>query len=66
MCTTTVTIVDDDRAITVLEDWALKPSGMPTGGRFRLMFFTSTTRNAASGSIGSTTILGDNTRVGGQ
>ena len=32
-------------------DWALKPSGVSAGEKFRLFFVTSTTRNAASSNI---------------
>ena len=32
-------------------DWALKPSGLEAGDRFRLLFFSSTVRNAASTDI---------------
>ncbi len=36
----------------VPDDWPLKPSGFSAGDRFRLMFVTSTTRDATSSSIG--------------
>ena len=36
----------------VASDWALKPSGMRAGDRFRLLFITSTGRTAASADIG--------------
>ena len=32
-------------------DWGLKPSGLEAGDRFRLLFFSSTTRNASSTDI---------------
>ncbi len=32
-------------------DWPLKPSGLSAGNQFRLMFLTSTTRNATSSNI---------------
>ncbi len=35
----------------VPDDWALKPSGLNAGDQFRLMFLTSTTRNATSTAI---------------
>ncbi len=35
----------------VPNDWALKPSGLGDGDQFRLMFLTSTTRNATSSDI---------------
>ena len=36
---------------TVPSDWALKPSGIGTGGKFRLMFITTGTRNGRSSNI---------------
>ena len=36
---------------TVPSDWALKPSGISTGGKFRLMFISSGQRNAQSSNI---------------
>ena len=36
----------------VPDDWPLKPSGLSGGDQFRLMFITSTTRDATSSSIG--------------
>ncbi len=40
-----------DGSYTVPEDWALKPSGIPAGGKFRLLFITDTWHNAADTSI---------------
>ena len=40
-----------DGSYTVPRDWALKPSGLNPGDRFRLLFKTSTTRNAQSTNI---------------
>ena len=37
--------------IRVPEDWALKPSGVDAGDSFRLIFITSTTRNATATGI---------------
>ena len=37
--------------IGVPHDWALKPSGVDAGGKFRLIIVTSTTRNATSSKI---------------
>ena len=38
--------------IRVPSDWSLKPSGVAAGGKFRLLFITSNTRNARSRKIG--------------
>ena len=35
----------------VPDDWPLKPSSITVGGKFRLMFLSSTTRNATSANI---------------
>ena len=51
VCTTTVTIVDEDKVVQVASDWALKPSGVNVGGRFRLLFISSTRRNAQSAAM---------------
>ena len=40
-----------DGSYTVPSDWALKPSGVAAGGKFRLLFMTSTHRDATSSSI---------------
>ena len=37
--------------VAVPSNWALKPSGIDTGGRFRLMFITTQTRNGRSSNI---------------
>ena len=37
--------------ITVPSDWALKPSGVAAGGKFRLLFVTSNRRNPRSSNI---------------
>ncbi|MCY4174878.1 MAG: S8 family serine peptidase, partial [Acidimicrobiaceae bacterium] len=50
-CTVTVTIIDDDTVVKVPSDWGLIPSGMSTGDQFRLLFKTSTTRDAAASRI---------------
>ena len=39
--------------IRVPADWALKPTGVSAGGTFRLLFVTSTARNASSTDIAS-------------
>ena len=39
-------------ATPVLNDWSLKPSGLGVGDGFRLIFLSSTKRNASSSSIG--------------
>ena len=39
--------------IKVRPDWALAPSGVGGGGKFRLLFITSTTRSATSSQIGT-------------
>ena len=46
----THTIVNDDY-ISVPSDWALKPADAEPGDQFRLLFVTSTGRNAQSGNI---------------
>ncbi len=50
----THTILDDDTPapeISVAPDWALTPSGLTAGNKFRLLFVTSTERNAAATDI---------------
>ena len=48
-----VGLVPQAGAQTVVpNDWPLKPSGLSAGDQFRLMFITSTTRNATSTDIG--------------
>ena len=42
----------DDDATPVLNDWSLKPSGLGVGDQFRLIFLSSTKRNASPTSIG--------------
>ena len=37
--------------VGVPSDWALKPSGVAAGGKFRLLFITSTSYNATSSDI---------------
>ena len=37
--------------VEVRSDWALKPSGVAAGGKFRLLFITSTSYNATSSNI---------------
>ena len=37
--------------IRVPDDWPLKPTGVSAGGKFRLLFVTSTERNASSSNI---------------
>ena len=57
--TFTLSVIDDDPppdafgTYTVPYDWALKPSGLAEGDTFRLMFMSSTRRNAQSGNIGA-------------
>ena len=53
VCTTTVTIVDDDRVVPVPSNWGLKPSGVDPGESFRLFFITSGNRDASETDIGS-------------
>ena len=43
---------DDDEPV-VLDDWSLKPSGLGVGDQFRLIFLSSTKRNATSSNIGT-------------
>ena len=50
----THTILDDDTPapeISVAPDWALTPSGLTAGNKFRLLFVTSTGRNASATDI---------------
>ena len=50
-------VVDDDTgAVPVPDGWALKPSGLSYGDRFRLLFKTSTSRDARSADIADTTV----------
>ena len=42
------TAANADRSYDVPSNWALKPSGLAVGTKFRLLFVSSTTRNAAS------------------
>ena len=42
-----------DGPYEVPSDWALKPSGLSAGDDFRLLFVTSTTRNATATGIGT-------------
>ncbi len=51
-CTVKVTIVDDDMVVKVPTTWGLVPSGLAVGDRFRLLFRTSTTRDATATAIG--------------
>ena len=45
------TTAETDGSYTVPFDWALKPSGLAAGTKFRLLFVTSTTRNAQAAAI---------------
>ena len=45
------TSANSDGSYSVPSDWALKPSGVNAGDKFRLLFITSTTRNATSSNI---------------
>ena len=45
------TSANDDGSYTVPFNWALKPSGLAANTKFRLLFVTSATRNAASTNI---------------
>ena len=46
------TVVEGDAEGTpVLDSWSLVPNGLTTGDKFRLMFLSSTTRNASSSDI---------------
>ena len=42
------TAANADRSYDVPSNWALKPSGLAVGTKFRLLFVSSTTRNAVS------------------
>ncbi|MCY3852080.1 MAG: hypothetical protein OXG03_00650, partial [Gammaproteobacteria bacterium] len=43
---TTLPVVNTDGSYTVENNWALKPPDLTAGDKFRLLFVTSTTRNA--------------------
>ena len=45
--------VGDDGEILVLDTWSLKPSGLGVGDDFRLIFLSSTKRDASSSGIGT-------------
>ena len=47
----THTILDDDSPVPVSPDWALTPSGLSDGDSFRLLFVTSTGRDASATAI---------------
>ena len=47
------TITPYSTDITVPNNWSLKPSGLGVGDEFRLIFLSSTKRNASSDSIGA-------------
>ncbi len=49
----TTPTANDDGSYSVPYDWALKPSGVSGGERFRLIFITSTTRNVSATDIGT-------------
>ena len=49
--TATVILLNIPATVEVPADWDLIPSGVDTGGRFRLLFVTSDRRNAASSNI---------------
>ena len=49
--TITVTRADSDSEILVPSDWSLVPSGLSAGDSFRLLFLSSTRRDASSTSI---------------
>ena len=51
----TYTILDDDTPtpVSVSPDWALTPSGVSAGESFRLLFVSSTTRDATATDIGT-------------
>ena len=51
--TVTVTRLASGAAIPVREDWSLVPSALGVGDSFRLLFLSSTKRNASSSSIGT-------------
>ncbi|MDE0497177.1 MAG: hypothetical protein OXH86_07475, partial [Acidimicrobiaceae bacterium] len=52
---------DSDGSYEVPHDWALKPAGLSEGDTFRLLFITSTTRNASSSNIADYNTLVQNT-----
>ncbi len=46
-----LTILNVDNVVAVPDDWALIPSGVQPGGRFRLLFITTSFHPATSGDI---------------
>ncbi|MYK86290.1 MAG: hypothetical protein F4025_07825, partial [Synechococcus sp. SB0669_bin_7] len=56
---------NSDGSYTVPGDWALKPSGLASGATFRLLFVTSTTRNADTAGIATyNTFVQDRAKAG--
>jgi len=47
------TFTNSDGTVTVPFDWALIPDGLGSGDKFRLLFITSTSRNAQAAGIGT-------------
>ncbi|MYF36803.1 MAG: hypothetical protein F4226_08525, partial [Synechococcus sp. SB0678_bin_12] len=59
------TTANSDGSYTVPGDWALKPSGLASGASFRLLFVTSTTRNADTAGIATyNTFVQDRAKAG--
>ena len=56
---------NSDGSYTVPGDWALKPSGLASGASFRLLFVTSTTRDATATDIATyNTFVQDRAKAG--
>ncbi|MYK07299.1 MAG: hypothetical protein F4040_06285, partial [Synechococcus sp. SB0670_bin_20] len=59
------TTANSDGSYTVPSDWALKPSGVAGGATFRLLFVTSTTRDATATDIATyNTFVQDRAKAG--
>ena len=59
------TTANSDGSYDVPADWSLKPSGLASGARFRLLFVTSTTRDATATDIATyNTFVQDRAKAG--
>ncbi|MYF51429.1 MAG: hypothetical protein F4220_14950, partial [Gammaproteobacteria bacterium] len=59
------TAANADGSYTVPGDWALNPPGLASGATFRLLFVTSTTRNADTADIATyNTFVQDRAKAG--
>ncbi len=62
----TTPMANADGSYTVPQNWALKPSAVNAGGRFRLMFRTTTVRNSVSANIADYNTFVQNRAAAGQ